>query len=108
MPGIVSANAAFEAPLYSKTGEFAVRSIAGETILVPVQAGVGDLDSIFVLNDTASVVWRELDSAPSVGRIVEAVLDAFEVSREEAERDVEQHLSSLEGAGLITRAGGRA
>ena len=36
------------------------RSIAGETIIVPICGRLGDLDSIFTLNEVGSHIWRLL------------------------------------------------
>ena len=99
----MSANVASGSPVYVKSGDLAVRSIAGETILVPVRSGVGDLDSIFVLNETATILWNELDAPRDTEALVAAVLERFDVSRPEAERDVAAHLASLEEAGLVRR-----
>ena len=90
---------------YSRAKDFAVRSIAGETILVPIRSGAGDLESIFLLNETGSVVWENVESAGDAEAIVDAVTERFEVSREEAASDVAEYLSALEEAGLIRRVG---
>lgn len=92
-------------PLYSRAKDFAVRSIAGETILVPIRSGVGELDSIFLLNETGSTVWEMVETAESADVIADAVTERFEVSREEAILDVREYLAALEQAGLIQSAG---
>ena len=37
------------------------RNIAGEVILVPIRNNVGDLESIYTLNETAARIWELLD-----------------------------------------------
>jgi hypothetical protein len=88
---------------YSRAEDFAVRSIAGETILVPIRSGVADLDSIFLLNETGSIVWEMVGRAASLDELVDAVVARFDVGREEAAQDVSEYLSTLEHAGLIRR-----
>lgn len=93
------------APLFSRAKDFAVRNIAGETILVPIRSGVADLDSIFLLNETGSVVWAALERPASAESIVEAVVAEFQVDREMASTDVRDYLSALESAGLLQTRG---
>ena len=89
---------------YARRGEFVVRCIAGETILVPVSAGVADLDAIYVLNGAAAVVWNRIDGQTTFADLVDAVLDEFEVSHAEAASDVANLLASLSDDGLVLAA----
>jgi hypothetical protein len=91
---------------YLKRDGFVTRSITGETIIVPIRSGVGDLDCIFTLNESGSHLWSLIDEGEGVRRMVEALESEYEVSLEEAERDVEEFLDSLVEAGLIRPAGG--
>jgi hypothetical protein len=91
-------------PLFSRAKDFAVRAIAGETILVPIRSGVADLDSIFLLNETGSVVWEMVEGVSGSDELVDAVVERFDVSREDATRDVAEYLATLEQAGLIRRS----
>lgn len=86
---------------FSKSGELTTRAISGETLIVPVRGRVGDLDSIYTLNEVGTRIWGMINSEVKVGEIVEAVSREYEVSREEAERDVVELIDSLAEAGLI-------
>ena len=86
---------------FSKSGELTTRAIAGETLIVPVTGRVGDLDSIYTLNEVGSRVWQLIDDQNKVKQIVESVSEEFEVTREEAERDVIELINALAEAGLI-------
>jgi hypothetical protein len=90
---------------FAKVGEFVTRSVAGETIVVPIRAGVGDLDSIYTFNEVGSVIWSLIDGATTTGDIVDIVTDRFEVEAEEARNDVVEFLGTLKGAGLIVPVG---
>lgn len=100
----MSANLKMATPLFSRVKDFAVRVIAGETILVPIRSGVADLDSIFLLNETGSVVWEMVEGVSGSDELVDVVVERFDVSREDATRDVAEYLSTLEQAGLIRRS----
>jgi hypothetical protein len=88
---------------YIKKGEFVARSIAGETIVVPVRGQVGDLDSIYNLNEVGGFIWERIDGRTGVSQIAEAVAGEFEVTPEEAGRDTLDFIGALEGAGMIQR-----
>jgi hypothetical protein len=89
----------------SKKSDLVTRSIAGQTIIVPVTGGVGDLDSIYTLNETGSLIWQLIDGRLGIGPIVEAVCQAYEITPEEAGRDVLEFVVSLETAGLVRPSG---
>ena len=86
---------------FSKSSELTTRAIAGETLIVPITGRVGDLDSIYTLNEVGSRIWQLINEQIKVRQIVESVSDEFDVSRAEAERDVIELINSLAEAGLI-------
>ena len=90
---------------FIKVSEIVTRNIAGETIVVPVKGRVGDMDSIYTLNEVGTLIWRLVDDRASVNQMVDAVTEEYDVGPVEAERDVFEFLGSLEEAGLIKTAG---
>jgi hypothetical protein len=93
------------AKTYVKSGEFVTRAVAGETIVVPITAGVGDLDSIYTLNEVGATIWELIDGTTTVDEIVAAVTRGFEVGTDQARADVLEFVTSLAEAGLISPAG---
>jgi hypothetical protein len=89
----------------TKDKNLATRSIGGETLIVPVRKGIADLECIYALNEVGSRIWELLDERTSVRKIVEAVCSEYDVTQQEAARDIGDLLSSLEAAGLIRGAG---
>ena len=86
---------------FSKESDFATRSILGETIIVPIKDGVAGLNSIYVLNELGIQIWELIDGESTIHRMIEEICNAYDVGREEAERDAIEFLNALEGAGLI-------
>jgi hypothetical protein len=80
------------------------REIAGEVIVVPIRGHVGDLDSVYTLNELGARIWRMLDGQTSVARIAETVAAEYEVTADAAAKDAEEFLGTLEAAGLIGAA----
>ena len=86
---------------FMKQTDCVTREIAGETIIVPIKSRVGDLDSIFTLNEVGTMIWQLIDGQRSIGQIVQAVRQTYAVEPEEATKDTFDFLGSLENAGLI-------
>lgn len=89
---------------FIKDDQSVTRSIAGETLIVPVRSGASDLNSIYSLNEVGTSVWRLIDGQTSFEQIVEAISDEYEVTAEQARRDVSDFLRRLESEGLIRAA----
>ena len=64
---------------------------------------MGDLSSIYTLNEIGTKIWELVDGTKSVEQIVEAIRNAYEVTPEEAEKDAFEFLDALEEIGLIVR-----
>ncbi len=88
---------------FEKKGEFVSRSIAGETILVPVRGQVGDLDAIYNLNEVAAFIWEHLDGHTNVGQLADSLTDEFDVTPAAAVEDARQFLGALEAVGIVAR-----
>ena len=84
-----------------KNNQCVTRSIGGETIIVPVRSGVGDLDSIYTLNEVGTSIWNLIDDTRSVEQVIEEITNQYEVEREEAAKDVSEFLSLLRDEKLI-------
>jgi hypothetical protein len=83
------------------------RTIAGETILVPVRRRAQEM-GLFTLNSVGSFVWKALDGTRSLREIAGAVVDAFEVEPARALADVAAFAADLERSGCATRDAGAA
>ena len=86
---------------FFKEDNCVTREIAGETIIVPIKGRVGDLDSIYTLNEVGTLIWQLIDGQRNIGQIVQSVRQTYDVESEEVTRDTFDFLGSLEEAGLI-------
>jgi len=94
--------------LYVRSEFVVSRVIAGETLIVPVRKGVGDLASIYSLNEVASAIWDCVQSPRKVEEIVCTLQDEFAADTQQIHRDVETFLDEMSSAGLIVTAGDAA
>ena len=90
---------------YVKETNLVTRDIVGETIIVPVKSNVGDLDSIYTLNELGTLIWQHIDGKNTLTHIVDAICSAYDVTPEEARKDALEFLKSLETGGLIRQQG---
>jgi hypothetical protein len=77
------------------------RVVAGETLIVPVRAKVGDLASIYSFNGTGTLIWKLLASPKSVAELASAVAEVYEVDLVRAENDVANFVSEMKAVGLV-------
>ena len=80
---------------YTQNREVVARQIEGETIVVPIRRGVGDMNSVYTLNPVGTVLWHFMAKSHSVPEMVEQICNEFEVTPEQALSDVEGFVSSL-------------
>lgn len=100
---MIESQIAFSSVLYRRSDGFAVRSIGGDTLLMPVRSTGTGPDSIYVLNETGSVIWKSLEKPASIDALVDSLVGTFEVSREQAAIDATEYLSELEKARVVRR-----
>ena len=81
------------------------RVIAGETLIVPVRKGVGDLSSIYSLSEVASSIWQALEKPRSKSEIVRLIEQEFDADRQEIEHDVNAFLAEMCSIGLLKETG---
>ncbi|MGP0020700.1 MAG: PqqD family protein [Candidatus Sulfotelmatobacter sp.] len=87
--------------IFVRSRAVVARVVAGETLIVPVRAKVGDLASIYSFNGTGTLIWKLLESPRTVAQLATAVAEAYEVDRSRAERDVTDFVSEMKSAGLV-------
>ncbi|HEX3375399.1 MAG TPA: PqqD family protein [Candidatus Acidoferrales bacterium] len=91
--------------LYVRSDTVVSRVIAGETLIVPISKGVGDLASIYSLNAVATTIWEAISHPRSKSEIVQVIAREFETENTQLERDVEAFLVEMESVGLVTEVG---
>ncbi len=80
-----------------------LRRIAGQAMLIPVTGELVDLQRIYALNETGSLVWERADGSRTVADIARGVADATEgAERAAVARDVRDFVTRLAAEGLVT------
>lgn len=81
---------------YRPSEDIVAREIEGEVVIVPLAAGVGDLeDELYTLNETGRAVWKKLDGSRTVRQVAAELAEEFEAPLEVLEDDVAGLLEEL-------------
>ena len=91
--------------VYAVSDDVVAREIEGEIIIVPLVAGIGDLeDELFTLNETGKAIWDKLDGRRSLNEVIAELAAEYQAEPGEIETDV---LGLVAGAGPEEDAGCR-
>ena len=80
---------------YCRNENFVFRRIEDETILVPIKDNVGDMGSIYNLNEVGAFIWEHLDGKQNLKVIKDMILAEYDVSSQEVEDDFSEFLTDL-------------
>ena len=82
--------------------DIVAREIEGELIIVPLVAGIGDMeDELFSLNDHAKAIWRQLNGKQSLGEIVANLASEYDADPKEIAQDVLGFVGELARRGML-------
>lgn len=88
--------------VFMKNPDIVTRKIDNETILVPVYKSSKEMNCIYTLNPAASKVWDLVDGKKSIGDIKEIVLEKFDATDEEADKELAGLFKDLKGIKALT------
>lgn len=79
---------------------FVLREVAGETVVVPVNAEL-NFNGMITLNETAKVLWNILENETTEDALVKAILGEFNVDEATAQNDVALFIQKLKGLDFL-------
>jgi hypothetical protein len=75
--------------VYMPSDDVVAREIEGELIIVPLVAGIGDMeDELYTVNETGKVIWDRLDGKTTLAQVVATLTPEYEADPGEIEHDV--------------------
>lgn len=91
--------------VYLPSDDVVAREIEGELIIVPLVAGIGDLeDELYTLNETGKAIWDRLDGRATLADVVAALTEEYEARPGEIERDVRGLVEELVRRNMLVEA----
>jgi len=88
--------------VYAPSEDVVYREIDGEPIIVPLSAGVGDMeDTLFSLNSTGQAIWKRLDGRKQLAQVVEELSSEFDATTAEIQQSVLGFVGELLTRGML-------
>ena len=81
--------------------DFVLREVCGLNVVLPTGANVKDFGGALNLNDTAALIFEQLQAGKSAEEAAAALVAAYDVTPETALADVQETINSLREAGVV-------
>lgn len=92
--------------VYRPSEDVVVREIEGEIVIVPLVAGIGDLeDELFTLNETGRAIWSRIDGRRTLAAVVRELADEYNAPDGIIQEDVVGLLQELLDRRMIVDRG---
>ncbi len=75
--------------------EYVLRQIGDDYVIVPVGKAALDFNGMITVNETGAFLWEQLVKGTSKEGLLETLMETYEVTQEEAERDIDEFLDVL-------------
>ena len=90
---------------YKVSEDVVAREIEGEMIIVPLTAGIGDMEEeLFTLNETGRAIWEKLGKERTLEQIILELTEEYSAAQEEIEEDVIGLVTELYRRNMIVKA----
>ena len=80
---------------------FILREVAGSFIVVAVGQAVKTYNGVITLNETSAFLWNKLIKGATEEELVDALLNEYEVEKEDAVKGVKSFINKLVEAKLV-------
>lgn len=87
-----------ETDRFETSDDALIRELDDESVILDLKS-----EQYFGLDDVGTLIWHGLQHGDSIGEILAAVIEEFEVDRETAEADLRAFVGQLAEAGLVTK-----
>ena len=81
--------------------DFVLRKMCGMNVVLPTGANVKDFGGALNLNDTAALIYEQLQAGKSADEAAAALVAAYDVTPEAALADVQDTIELLREAGVV-------
>ena len=82
---------------------FSLRQVAGTWVVLPLAESTLDFNGKLTLNESGHLLWKALESGCDSDDLVKILLEEYDVSVDEAQKDVNEYLEKLDQAGCLDR-----
>jgi hypothetical protein len=75
--------------------EYVLRQIGDDYVIVPVGNAALGFNGMITVNETGVSLWEQLVKGTSKEGLLQTLLETYEVTQEEAEKDIDEFLDVL-------------
>ena len=83
--------------------EFVLREIAGDYIIIPTGKTVLEFNGLITVNEVGASIWKMLQEETSFEKLVQGILEEYDVDDSVARQDVQEFLDKLVEGGILTK-----
>lgn len=88
--------------IYRKSDDIVAREIEGELIIIPLVAGIGNMENeLYALDEIGQEIWNRIDGQRSVLQIIDELEGLYNTDRKTIESDVLGFLSEIVSRKII-------
>ena len=80
---------------------FVLRQVADTWVVMPLGQMSLDFNGMLTLNETGALLWQTLEKGGDAEALTKALTAEYDVSAEEARKDVDAFLVKLQNAGCL-------
>lgn len=80
---------------------FVKKPIMDDIVVVPTGQAAENFEGLIKLNETASLIWDEIDAGKDVEQIIETMTEKYDVSYDEAKEDVNTIIDQMKEKGFF-------
>lgn len=81
-------------------GEYVLREIAGDYILIPVGRTALEFNGMITMDEVGVAIWKGIEQELTEDEILRGILEEFDVEEKTAREDMLEFLEKLKEAGL--------
>lgn len=83
--------------------DFVLREIAGDYIIIPTGKTALEFNGLITVNEVGVSLWKMLQEETSVDKLLQGILDEYEVEEDVAREDIEEFLDALVEGGILEK-----
>lgn len=80
---------------------FILRKVGGQNVVVALGEASRSFNGIIRLNETGKFLWEQLSGDKTKEQLCSALLSEYDVTEEQAQRDVAEFIDTLKKAALL-------
>ncbi len=80
---------------------FMLREVAGNFVVVAVGEASKNFNGVINLNESGAFLWKQLMSETTNEKLLDALLNEYDVSEEIAKKDIEMFVDKLKEADIL-------